>query len=347
MAQPGSSACKVSTAAALALSVAAGPLRAQQTGPCAADEVVLIETVLDRATRVPLAGAIITAAWQVGGETRKQYTADAAGRAEICAPAGASVLLSVSYRDQRSEPARVSLTRDRRVTHSVSLDVPSVFVRGTAVDEAAGIPIAGVAIRVLNAPLAAVTDEAGRFSIARVPAGDYTLRIEHFSYQAANAKLAVRAEDLDIAISLGVSAIALDPIVVTAFSRRLEHVGYYDRERRGIGTFINHKQIAQMNVTNGSDLLRRVPGVRLVPQPSRRNNPQNSTLGRGSCRFRFIVDGVRTLADFEMDFLTPDALEGIEVYRGTAEVPADFRALVGTDAGQPMCGVIVAWTRVN
>lgn len=62
------------------------------------------------------------------------------------------------------------------------------------------------------------------------------------------------------------------------------------------------------------------------------------------CRFRFLVDGTRVLADFELDDISARSLAGIEIYAGLAQVPAQFRALSGSSVG-PTCGVIALWTR--
>ena len=45
---------------------------------------------------------------------------------------------------------------------------------------------------------------------------------------------------------------------------------------------------------------------------------------------------------FDLNTIAPDAIEGVEVYSGAAQVPAKFTSRFG--AG---CGVIVLWTRVS
>ena len=60
----------------------------------------------------------------------------------------------------------------------------------------------------------------------------------------------------------------------------------------------------------------------------------------------YIVDGARTLTDFEMDNIAAYAIEGIELYTGQAEVPAVFRGHAPSDGGSVgVCGVIAIWTR--
>jgi hypothetical protein len=41
-----------------------------------------------------------------------------------------------------------------------------------------------------------------------------------------------------------------------------------------------------------------------------------------------------------VDELTPDQVEGIEIYRGSSSVPPQF------NTGTSMCGVIAIWSRV-
>jgi hypothetical protein len=47
-----------------------------------------------------------------------------------------------------------------------------------------------------------------------------------------------------------------------------------------------------------------------------------------------------------MDNIPAYAIEGVELYRGLAEVPAVFRGLYHSDGGSVgVCGVIAIWTR--
>ena len=139
-------------------------------------------------------------------------------------------------------------------------------------------------------------------------------------------------------------AVPLQPIVVTVVSRRLDNVGFYERQRRGIGTFIGRQQIDDANALFSSDLMRNVPGVRLVTAGARRDAPRAWTTGRGTCRFRFVIDGTRALPDFELDMIAPTAIEGIAVYAGLAQVPALFRPQAADGVGA-VCGIIAVWTR--
>lgn len=322
-------------------------LSGQQATPCDSGTgmATLIETVTDRVSRIPLAGATVTASWRGDGDQQVRVSTDSVGRAVICAPAERTITLAVAYHDLRISGQRASLTLAHPTSHTYVIDVPGVFVRGSVLDRETGAPLPNVAVGIANTRLVRLTDGNGKFLFEHVPFGDHSLRVEHISYATFAAGLQVRGEDLDATIRLSPQALLLEPMTVTAFSRRLEQVGFYDRQRRGVGTFVNRKQIDAMNVQSAADLLRSVPSMRLVPTIPRRNAPRTSTTGRGNCRYRFIVDGSRTLADFEMDFLAAYAIEGIEVYNGLAEVPALFRSVASQDLSGPPCGIIAIWTR--
>jgi hypothetical protein len=103
-----------------------------------------------------------------------------------------------------------------------------------------------------------------------------------------------------------------------------------------------------------TSLLAMVPGVRMVPgsyggqvpvfaraQIRRSINRQSST-----CYPTLYVDGVPLAwSDGDAgsgieDLVSPDEVEGIELYRDPLETPTRYTSL-----GRAYCGVIVVWTR--
>lgn len=326
--------------------IAGGPVTAQ-VRECASGQTRVVVTVTDLSTGALLAGAAVNARWRADTEHRLDAHTDSAGRATLCFPMHQTVTLRAAYRDHITAAATTLALTGPSTFYAATIDVPGSLVRGRVVDMQTGAPVPRVHVRMRNSSFSTLSDTTGRFVFARVPVGDYRLLFEHIGYAANDAPVQVRHEDLDALVRMTPAAIALQPIVVTAFSRRLEHVGFYDRRKRGIGTFFDRKQIDAMNIQDASDLLRRLPQLRLVPQLRRGTNQQrNATVGRrGNCRYIFVIDGSRTLPDFEMDYLAAGALEGVEVYAGLAEVPASFKAHATSVAGSTVCGVIAIWTR--
>ncbi len=119
-------------------------------------------------------------------------------------------------------------------------------------------------------------------------------------------------------------------------SKTLVRFNDFERRRaRGVGHFITRDEIRNRGYMNMGDALRTVKGVKV-------------NCGAIDCRIQmaraapgcgpsFWVDGVEVRSFAES---TPIAdVQGIEVYRGSGEIPAEF---TGSTAG---CGVVVIWTR--
>jgi hypothetical protein len=326
------------TVVAFCMTTASSELWAQS--PC----VPLTQAVLDEQSRVPLVNARVTATWQ--GVLQRDVRTDSLGRVTLCLTPQQSTQIRISYLD-RSTSWQTMPTEGKSIHQTSVLDVQSVSVRGRVIDEHSGVGVASAVIRLVNTSLQTMTDSDGRFAFERVPVGNYAMQVQHIGYTGHRTALAVGDADLDALVRVAPSAIPLQPVVVTAFSRRLESVGFYERRKRGIGTFIDRKRIDAMNVQIASELLRQLPGVRLVPQSrTRQNQPQNATVGRrGNCRYVFIMDGSRTLADFEMDYISGSAIEGVEIYSGISDVPVAFKAHATSVQGSTTCGVIAIWSR--
>lgn len=115
-------------------------------------------------------------------------------------------------------------------------------------------------------------------------------------------------------------------------------VRFSDFERRmarGVGHFITRDEIRSRGYMNMGDALRTVKGVR-VNCGALECQIQMARAAPG-CRPAFWIDGNLARSFHES---TPIAdVQGIEVYRGSGEIPAEF---TGSNAG---CGVIVIWTR--
>lgn len=187
----------------------------------------------------------------------------------------------------------------------------------------------------------AVTSDSGTFLLAAKDTGAYWLRGESLGYRSAWGGPIELGSGMvvDVEFRLAVSAVLLDAMSVVAAPRiaNLERVGFYQRERAGIGWFLTRRDFEKKPHVSTSDALRTVPGVRLVP----RGGSQNLVLLGGShrCGPQVFVDGVRLVDRGNVDVVIPTDVDGIEIYRGSAGPPAHFG---GLDAG---CGTILIWTR--
>lgn len=211
------------------------------------------------------------------------------------------------------------------------------------VREPSGLGIANAGVRVIGGELGAVTDSTGAFQISGVPAGAVKVSARRIGFRPATEDVTVVAgQTVDVTIVLAPMPVRLFPVTVTArhepYDSRLE--GYRQRSLRKIGTFITREKIESRAAPSFSDLLREVPGVRIVAS---RSGIRNAVRFRGqNCPPLIFIDGAPASADeFDVDIIDPISVEGVEIYMSMLTVPAELTAPRGLD----QCGVIAVWSR--
>lgn len=186
--------------------------------------------------------------------------------------------------------------------------------------------------------------------VARAADGALGIARGELSDGPALARVDVQLSQEPVAgLPLPDSVIPLEPIVATVPQRQMFGLeGFRRRKEGGIGRFIDREDIERKDPVRLTDLLRDVPGLRLLCdlgsckiQFERARPP----IHRVDCPVLYFVDGTPYPMTFPDAHLFPDDIEGIEVYT-SATVPAEFNRMVGSpDSGSPRCGVILIWTR--
>jgi hypothetical protein len=240
-------------------------------------------------------------------------------------------------------------------------------LRGQVLDEETGEGVAGVEVIFLDARergrARAITDSLGLFRLSRVPAGRFSLRASRIGYADVTTPQwsLARADTLIVEIRIAQDAVLLAPLEIVARARPAPSAVLDDfrwRMERGHGTYFGRAEIVQRNPGYITDLLRTVPGVRVV-STGRGRADMHVEMGRalpgqggGACPVQVFLDGrlvtpyvgggTRRTVDpgFAIDDLvSPSDLEGVEVYRGVSTVPAEFMT------PEARCGVVALWTR--
>jgi hypothetical protein len=246
---------------------------------------------------------------------------------------------------------------------AVGAQVPDLRGRGEllgiVVDNGSDEPIAGVRVEIIDDARRLLhtvdTDENGFFRVTRIRPGPFMLRVVRLGYRANSTPLWSIAGNqvLQVEVRLDAEAIVLAPLTVTS-SRRMVRPspvleGFRARAAVGIGHFITRADIERRQPGRITDILANVPGVHL--DGGGIGNRRVVYLNRGPqgrCPAQVYVDGMllnRMImrnrdAGFAIDdAVNPASVEGIEVYRGTAGIPAEFLT------PEAQCGVVVIWTR--
>jgi hypothetical protein len=247
--------------------------------------------------------------------------------------------------------------RLRSLLLAVLASLPSVegagqVVRGVLISDIESAPIVDARVLLLDAGgrmlAEAVTDSAGWFLLSADDGGWYRLRSSPAGYVAATTPRVEVADGvvLDVRFVLSPEILLLAPLEVRAKSRPLVAGGslqaYRDRVRQRVGFQLTREQIAQQNPKAMTDLLRRVPGLRIERDGNGGTTVAMSGVRRilRDCPMRIFVDGQEFRhGPGAVDDMIPVDIEGIEVFRTIAELPPEFS---GPDSH---CGVIAIWTR--
>lgn len=231
-------------------------------------------------------------------------------------------------------------------------------VTGQITDAQSGAPLGQVQVYLEGAGLGSLSNAQGRFTLANVPAGNYTIRAERLGYQAGSGEISVAAgEETVFNLAMSTQALALDALVVTGTAGAAR--------RREVGNTIS--QIDMTGVleppANMDALLQsRVTGMTVTPgSGSVGSGAQIRLRGNVSVAMSnqpiIYVDGVRVRSDgyaknvpntgFQsrsnndvsspLNDINPADIERIEVIKGAAAT-----TLYGTEAA---AGVIQIFTR--
>lgn len=193
-----------------------------------------------------------------------------------------------------------------------------------------------------------VTDTSGTFWVQAPRIGRYEIVAERIGYTTVKDALLLQlSEQVEVSLQLDVAAVPLEPVTVKV--RSFYDLGmlteFYERmarnERLGVGRFITRDQIDERQALDVGDLLREFAPVNVHRQ---RTSSAFVTLRggiAGECHPRVYLNGTmanRNDRAYVDELVSPGDLEGVEIYRGLAQLPGIYHDVSG-------CGVILLWTR--
>ena len=216
---------------------------------------------------------------------------------------------------------------------------PGATLHGAVRDVAgAPIPFAHVSI----ADTRGLADSAGRFSLVRLAPGVTTVYVRRlgFSPRSMPVTLVAGRED-SVVVVLGPLPRELESITTEAAT--IGRLADFQRHRtNGQGIYIDRAELEKRRTPRLSDVLRRLPGVRIVTDRTGRAllRMGRSSFGR-DCPPDFWIDGVR--AQFlGVDDVPVSDIEALEVYRGPSGLPPEFNSRFSN----ANCGAVIIWTRI-
>ena len=218
------------------------------------------------------------------------------------------------------------------------------------VKSAAGIPIPGVEILLVDTDVRTVTDDSGTFALAKAPVGHFHFIARRMGYRPVDTMLDRKEnETKELRIELEAAVEMLDTVTVNGRRTTVRMRDFWSRQANSPGAFITREDLEVRRPLHPSDMLRTIMGVKvgddqmngrpLISMSRNDIGAVRKILG-ADCRVNYYIDGSWVPpGSFHLDDIPASAIEGIEVYRGPSETPAQFRQR------ETACGLIVIWTR--
>jgi hypothetical protein len=212
------------------------------------------------------------------------------------------------------------------------------------VTDAAGAGLPGAEITLDKSDrVHAVTGDSGQFRITGLVAGTVVLNVRRIGFEAATFTAVLHPGKVGRAnFALTASAQTLPTVAVSDTADPTHWLDQFDRRREGSrGTFFTRAQIERQGARDGTDIVRSVAGIRLVPGRGGFGHQVVMTRGDGvrACIPQMFVHNMPYSGTLD-DFIAED-IEALEVYIGISEIPPEL-----TKNGRGgECGAIVVWTR--
>ncbi len=196
-----------------------------------------------------------------------------------------------------------------------------------------------VRLRLPDGDLTTHTDEEGAFRFPGMRPGGVLLEVEHIRFEGGqwNVEL-VGGKTKVLEIAIDSKAYVMDPLevdVAADVARRMR--GFSERRNREKGHFFGRSDIEEGDPIHPSDLLRSIPGLRLLAEDT---GDLRIVMGSGkaACEAAVFWDG-SPMEAIRIDDYLPEHIEAIEVYTRFTSTPPQFRSRARH------CGSVVVWSR--
>jgi hypothetical protein len=213
-------------------------------------------------------------------------------------------------------------------------------VRDTTGKAVAAVDVGIVALRRL-----VKTDEQGRFTLAKVPAGVTEISFRRIGYEPRTVSVTIGpAEPETLVVTLKHNIALLSAVNVSKGEVRQREMieDYYRRVVRGVGQYITRDQIEKRWGGTPSDVLRNTPGIRFIKTQNGGRGVRfpPTSIAMRDCAPMIWIDGQKA-PGLEIDDITLGDIEGIEIYNGPSTTPMQFSQSQSSNN----CGTIVIWSR--
>lgn len=268
--------------------------------------------------------ATVTLEWKEIGATKQQGVVErtmsrevqsgADGRFRVCSPPGVTEgRLHAVHADAATSWVPIELSRGGVLLPTLHL--AHVSRAGRVVGQVLGPhheKIPGATVEVADAGSRTTTDNNGRFVLTSLPEGTQILSARAAGY----APTAMVVELVSTAPWQGVVQLGSGPPVLSTvhvlaqhFALALDGVGFSERRRRGIGTFMDLEDIDRKHPLTATDVFETVPGIYVDhsfhPPIIMGNRGHSSVMGASGVCVNLFLDGHRVYLEAMVDNRAP------------------------------------------
>lgn len=202
-------------------------------------------------------------------------------------------------------------------------------LRGTITDAKTKETLIGATVRIVGTQLGSTTDVNGFFSIAKVPAGAYTVEVTYVSYRTENIpNVKVEAEKItEINTALLEAAATLAEVKVVATRQTNTEVSVISeiKASQNIVSGISSQQIARSLDRDAAQVVKRVPGITIVGDRFINIRGLNSRYNNVMLHNAFTPSMETDVKSFSFDIIPSSQIDRLLIFKSpAAELPGEF-----------------------
>lgn len=243
-----------------------------------------------------------------------------------------AVCITATHASRAQQPLADSTRRD---------SLPAVLMG--RVTDSAGVGLPGAELTLFHSDkVHSITGDSGEFRITGLPPGTNVFNVRRLGFEPASFTALLKPGKTHRAtLSLTATAHTLPTIAVADTAQKTHWLDQFERRKSSApGVFFTRADIERKGARIGTDVVRNVPGIRLVPVRGGAGYRvvMNRGAGGRTCFPQMFYHNTPYSGDLD-DFIAED-IEAVEVYVGVSEIPPEL-----DKGGKGICGAIVVWTR--
>lgn len=203
------------------------------------------------------------------------------------------------------------------------------ILRGTITDAKTKETLIGATVRIVGTQLGSTTDVNGFFSMAKVPAGAYTVEVTYVSYRTENIpNVKIEAEKItEINTALLEAAATLAEVKVVATRQTNTEVSVISeiKASQNIVSGISSQQITRSLDRDAAQVVKRVPGITIVGDRFITIRGLNSRYNNVMLHNAFTPSMETDVKAFSFDVIPSGQIDRLLIYKTpSADLPGEF-----------------------